>query len=369
MTVDKIKYINTLKGLGIIAVVLGHCGAPFTPVIYSYHMALFFFITGYLYKDSYEKNFFTFILKKLKSLYIPFLGFEICFVLLRNIFININIYNSSQIAPINSLTDWVNVFKQIITFNYTGDNLLSAIWFLKTLFFVNILFITFNIISKKIFNNNEYIKFICIIILTYIFFYALRYGYNPVTYFNPNNKKVLSVLLSIFDCRNFFLLSIYYFGSLYKKLERKIQLNIYISVFFTLFLIIVSKWRTIDVANYNFTSPHFFIICGLCGIYTNLYLAKKILLLKYNFLESLGKASLYIMLLHFLAFKLVNLIFVIIYKLPLENISAYPVLPINEYSWIIYTLFGVIIPLLLHKIFITLKNTNVIKINFGINLT
>ena len=35
--------IDILKGIGIILMVAGHCGAPFTSYIYLFHMAIFLF--------------------------------------------------------------------------------------------------------------------------------------------------------------------------------------------------------------------------------------------------------------------------------------------------------------------------------------
>jgi fucose 4-O-acetylase-like acetyltransferase len=43
------QYWNIVKGLGMIAIVFWHAGSPVTPYVYMYHVALFFFVSGYLY--------------------------------------------------------------------------------------------------------------------------------------------------------------------------------------------------------------------------------------------------------------------------------------------------------------------------------
>lgn len=72
-----INWINALKGIGIILVVLGHLLAkdyPFvTPYIYMFHMPLFFFISGYLFKP--DLNFRSYFIKKFFSFGIPYLSF------------------------------------------------------------------------------------------------------------------------------------------------------------------------------------------------------------------------------------------------------------------------------------------------------
>ena len=44
------------KTIGIIAVVIGHSGSPLTDFVYQWHIVLFFFISGYFYKETYSKT-------------------------------------------------------------------------------------------------------------------------------------------------------------------------------------------------------------------------------------------------------------------------------------------------------------------------
>ncbi len=68
----RIMWIDSLKGFGIFCVTLGHLGCypPLEKHIYSFHMFLFFFISGYLYRKSDSIK--TFITKKLKNIFLPF---------------------------------------------------------------------------------------------------------------------------------------------------------------------------------------------------------------------------------------------------------------------------------------------------------
>lgn len=63
--------IDVLRGIGCIYVILGHLHPGILEThIYSFHMFLFFFLSGYLYRKSSLKNIVT---KNLKKLVVPFL--------------------------------------------------------------------------------------------------------------------------------------------------------------------------------------------------------------------------------------------------------------------------------------------------------
>lgn len=63
MIKKEFKWVNTLKGIGIIFVVIGHTATPMSRFIFSWHMPLFFFISGFFlidvkdYKLELKKNF------------------------------------------------------------------------------------------------------------------------------------------------------------------------------------------------------------------------------------------------------------------------------------------------------------------------
>jgi fucose 4-O-acetylase-like acetyltransferase len=73
--------IDIMKGIGIISVVLGHCGLlppKIIHFIYSFHMPLFFIIAGYFYK---ERGVVASLQKDAKRLLFPYVVFATIFVL------------------------------------------------------------------------------------------------------------------------------------------------------------------------------------------------------------------------------------------------------------------------------------------------
>lgn len=69
------KSIDISKGIGIISVVYGHLVCLIEREIFLFHMPLFFLLSGYFFsaKDTIRD----FLIKKIKSLLLPFLLFYI----------------------------------------------------------------------------------------------------------------------------------------------------------------------------------------------------------------------------------------------------------------------------------------------------
>ena len=77
-TVEKRHYdfLDAMKGMGILLVVLGHVSLiePLNTVIYAFHMPLFFFISGFLFFSSRKEHF---AVRRVKSLLTPYFVFSL----------------------------------------------------------------------------------------------------------------------------------------------------------------------------------------------------------------------------------------------------------------------------------------------------
>ncbi|MGE5529660.1 MAG: acyltransferase family protein [Patescibacteria group bacterium] len=67
-------FADLVKGFGIFLVVWGHTMVPRSVYIYSFHMPLFFFISGYLHR---ERPLGGFVVHKLNRLYVPYAVFSL----------------------------------------------------------------------------------------------------------------------------------------------------------------------------------------------------------------------------------------------------------------------------------------------------
>ncbi|MBC5630503.1 acyltransferase [Clostridium sp. NSJ-6] len=137
-----IKEINYVKGIAIILVFIGHAATPsfldrpynyefLVQIIYSFHMSLFFFISGILsYKVldmNLKENYLHFIKLKFFRLLVPF--FTISFITNFIIIIFKQLLND----PL-SIENLLNMFKTMLL--YPENGVMGALWFLYTLFII-----------------------------------------------------------------------------------------------------------------------------------------------------------------------------------------------------------------------------------------
>lgn len=99
------KFWDLVRGLGILSIVAGHCWGPAIPYVYTYHLAIFFFVSGFLYNEKkYGSAPFTHVAAKLKSAWPKYMAYMTLFILCHNLFQRVGItpvsadYSHSQMA-------------------------------------------------------------------------------------------------------------------------------------------------------------------------------------------------------------------------------------------------------------------------------
>ena len=75
----RLRWIDALKGIGIILVVFAHHKLPVAldTYIFSFHMPLFFFISGLLFDFWKYASAANFVKKRFRSLIVPYFGFAL----------------------------------------------------------------------------------------------------------------------------------------------------------------------------------------------------------------------------------------------------------------------------------------------------
>ena len=330
----EVRYFNVLKALGIIAVVAGHTGRPaiLATFVYLYHMALFFFISGYWYKDYYSQHPILSFWKRIKSIYISFVVIGALFLSIHNLLFRLHLYSDKVQPVIDHIykgREYIGKLKLILTF-YNTETMTGAFWFLTSLFEVNILFGLISFIIFKVFSKHqESIRFTTVIACFLYGDYLTRHQI-----FLQRNFNIALVAVLIF-----------YFGYLYQKYEEYVKINIFGAISLFAVLCYSMYQGSVHMIINQYSSLAFFIIVSAAGIYINIYMAKKLIAIdSFGLLQYIGKSSLFILAFHFLSFKVVYLIQIKLYHLPITVLAKFPVLDSNHGWWILYILCGVFIP-------------------------
>ena len=143
MISKRIEYLDIARGIGILLVVLGHndfgaLSAFFHQVIYSFHVPLFFFLSGYFLNTSIP--FLEYLMKRFHSILKPFL-----FTILLIYFASVSF---ERMGFQTAITRIVKSFYGSVTY-ITWDQM----WFLPNLFVVSLYAFVFVRLASRLPNN------------------------------------------------------------------------------------------------------------------------------------------------------------------------------------------------------------------------
>jgi fucose 4-O-acetylase-like acetyltransferase len=148
-TKPRIQWIDTCKGIGIIAVVLGHGIISTSLYVYFFHMPLFFCLSGYLYRPHIK--YLEFVRRKALHLLVPYLSFIFLLSLPVYVYFAFQIVKTSDYSLANELQSFT--LKLIYGGAFLSESL-GTFWFITCLFFTQQLyhFLYLKIPSKKTLN-------------------------------------------------------------------------------------------------------------------------------------------------------------------------------------------------------------------------
>ena len=132
-----------------------------------------------------------------------------------------------------------------------------------------------------------------LITLATVSFKLIVTGKNIGILLNVSNRKLYKIFTDMLDVRNFVILSVFYIGDLYGKLEKRISINVYLAIICIIVIYCNTKINTIEMSQYDFVGPIYFILNTILGVYLNIYTVKIICFLKFkmNIIEWVEKYS------------------------------------------------------------------------------
>lgn len=317
------RRLNVVKALCIILMVIGHCEAPagVTGFIYLFHMPAFFFLSGFLLKEEWLDKPGAFVWKRICTLYAPYVFWELVFLLLGGLFFRLNLTDTHLTGQ-----EMLSQAFKLVTFR-GHQPLLNGYWFLKTLFFCSVGCLLL-------------LKFIRRGCLWLVAALLLAAGLCRLL---PFETTMLSRLLMA--C------AFYITGFLAARRQLKLTLPYALAALAAVAVISLFWRQSILVDGWEVLPYYAVAMLGTCGIFG---LASSLDRLDKTArgLDFIGRATLTILTFHFLSFKLVSLLKIAIWHLPVETLAEFPVIHAhNTLFWMLYSLVGVAVPLLVYRLY------------------
>lgn len=356
----RLAEIDIMRGLLIILMVMGHCGFPFTHWIFLFHMAAFFAISGFLFKRerfTSASEYGSFLLKRIRDLYLPYVLINLLFLLLNNFFVKINIYSDNPLfetatgQPLTQYLDTAAFFKKLlgIAFLY-GElpQLSGSTWFFGVLFILLVVHGTLCFCIGKIKSNVlKIVISLLIVIGSLAFLIVFKYGSLVLPgqlFFLRIDIAYLCFIIGVLFRFINKTLSKYRNGS---KREYVI-ISVIALVSFGL-LVFLNNYNDISIANASITSIYGLVLCSTLGfllVYSVSLLLSKLFITEMVF-AFVGRHTRSIVMLHMVCFKIVTLLLIIIYAKEMYYLASFPILDsVGCYVWIPYLFIGVSVPLL-----------------------
>lgn len=134
---NRFNVIDVTKGIGILLVVFAHVyyGHDALVLIYSFHMPLFFIVSGLLFRKEKNPEFLPFLKKRAKRLLVPYVIYEAVSI--------VCLYLSERVYPgvfDVSKAKYIEYFRQILVSNWSGTHVNQPLWFLPCLFLVEMVY-------------------------------------------------------------------------------------------------------------------------------------------------------------------------------------------------------------------------------------
>ena len=379
---NRIQYLDTAKGFGILMVCIGHACtnqgsvadcrmADLIRFVTLFHMALFFFINGMLYQPKYAERPVIGSIKKFRAYYIPFVKYNLLFWLFHNLFAKLHLISGKLDAKdyaYEGIRAYVVSFvKSIAGFR---QRFAGAMWFLEALIVLSVVFIFIDCIATKLFLKKRIAAMTVMVLGVVLINRLLNLSEVP----HVPGALTQMVYWGLNGLLFFFMGYLYKLSSLNEKLLKYKIWMVPLLLLIVVGAVAIMKPQVVSVIT-NGSVPVYesvqgafvgasgmkglslltyglYTIVGLCGILMVLLLSQFQWISKIGVLKELGKYSLHIMCLHFLAFKCVSYVIIRGYHMPAERLAEYPVIMgIDGFWWVAYTISGCLLPVLAVKFF------------------
>ncbi|WP_432223978.1 acyltransferase family protein [Enterobacter wuhouensis] len=346
---DDSLIIDYGKAIGIILVVMYHLKTNFFNVYHAYmfHMPLFFFIGGMLFKKSPVLRT---IIKSTKKQFVYLLYTFVILALVGTIITKLFGIGTGNVYTGKLINSVILAFES----NLSNNKLFIVAWFLLAYWLVSILFsVAYK--SLQVFKNEKNKNFVIIVM-------GVILGYTAVNVFAENYHTYKSIPLLILSQVSFGMM--FYSAGFVLKNKFLQHLNIYTFIIITGVLFILRNYglATSTVMSWAGYRDGFYVssFTAFSGIYAVFLISKLIASQgELKILKEIGKSSRAIMSYHVLCFVVLDILFSYVLSYKTSGTDAYMNHFYDKWTWPVYVAFGVIIPTSFSYLYRLIKNRTV----------
>lgn len=128
--VERVKWVDILKGLGILTVVWGHSGSHNSFYMFWFHMPLFFLVSGYLYRFKPHQTWLAYVQRKATHLLVPYFFY---LLLLTLMMVSVTLWRGQSVGQFLS-GNW----KPFLLGGSLLEGVYATFWFTTCLFVTQI---------------------------------------------------------------------------------------------------------------------------------------------------------------------------------------------------------------------------------------
>ena len=359
--------ISIAKGIAIILMVIAHAEAPgwLCRFIFEFHMPLFFITAGFFFSLKYLNDEATFIKKRVKGLYWPFVKWAVFFLIIHNWMFDLGILNETfgnEAGGVTHPYSWHQMQQNlwtIVTAMAGYDAFLcGAFWFFRGLFVASILYlIIYKVLDagisriSKTFGlsglSKKAVPFLICLLMLLLCGWKTYEGLRVINLVQGGYRDMMGCFF--FGCGFIFR----QFVDAYQKATARLYITLPMTLVCGVIVFLFSKYLTANM-NWRSTYTQFLSlpVPALLGFLMTYNISRWIDCTKgwmKKFLVYTGDHTLNIFIFHIISYKVVSLLKIWYYGLDPRQIGCHMV--IHDYSqqdlfWILYTIAGVGIPLL-----------------------
>ena len=338
--------------------VIAHAEAPgwLCRFIFEFHMPLFFITAGYFFSLKYLNDEATFVKKRVKGLYWPFVKWAVFFLIIHNWMFDLGILNETfgnEAGGVTHPYSWHQMQQNlwtIVTAMAGYDAFLcGAFWFFRGLFVASILYLIIYKVALKFLPTRakSLAPYLICLIMLLLCGWKTYEGLRVINLVQGGYRDMMGCFF--FGCGFIFR----QFVDAYHKATARVYVSLPMTLVCAVIVYLFSKYLTANM-NWRSTFTQFLSlpVPALLGFLMTYNISRWIDRTKgwvKRFLVYTGDHTLNIFIFHIISYKVVSLLKIWYYGLDPRQIGCHMV--IHDYSqqdffWILYTIAGVGIPLL-----------------------